>query len=166
MASVASTVSTLRSFPGKNSIPPACFYNIQGLAGWLNNNTSYKIPFSYTGEFAPSLIPPQLVPSSLSTLGYDQRKVPLCAQVQTLSQHQALLYNQQLSLFYKVYTINSNAYINYVATGVGPVYYTFSTFTEKYQYNSAVALVNKLYNFKALADAPDVNWQVPFPIGM
>lgn len=166
MTSVASTVSTLRSFPGRNSIPPACFYNMQGLAGWLNNNPIYKIPFSYTGEFAPYLIPPELVTSTLSSSGYKQERVPLCTQVTTLSQYQALMYNQELSLFQRVYTINSNAYINSVATGRGPVYYNFSTFTEKYQYNSGVSLVNKLYNFRAMANAPLLNWQVPFPIGM
>lgn len=166
MASSASTVSTLQSFPGKDSIPPACFYNMQGLAGWLNHNALYKIPFSYTGEFAPYLVPPELVTSTLSSLGYKQENVPLCAHVTTLSQYQALQYNQQLSLFQKIYTINSNAYINYVSTGIGPVYYTFSTFKEKYEYNSGVALVNKLYNFRAMANAPGLHWQVPFPIGM
>jgi hypothetical protein len=166
MSSAASTVSTLQSFPGRDSIPPACFYNMQGLAGWLNHNPLYKIPFSYTGEFAPYLIPPELVTSSLSSVGYSQEKVPLCTTVTTLPQHLALQYNQQLSLFQKIYTINSNAYINYVATGEGPVYYTFSTFKEKYEYNSGVGLVNKLYNFKALADAPGLNWKIPFPIGM
>lgn len=164
MASVASTVSTLRSFPGRDSIPPACFYTIKGLAEWLNHNPIYKIPFSYTGEFAPYLIPPELITSTLSSVKYDPQKVPLCAHVTTLSQYQALQYNQQLSLFQKIYTINSNAYINYIATGEGPVYYNFSTFKEKYEYNSGVALVNKLYNFSAMSEA--MNWKVPFPIGM
>ena len=164
MASPASTVSTLQSFPGRDSIPPACFYTRQGLAGWLNNNPIYKLPFSYTGEFSPYLIPPYLVPSSLSAGGYKQQNVPLCATVTNLSQHLSLVYNQQLSLFQKVYTINSNAYISSIFTGTPPMYYTFSSFNEKYQYNSAVGLVSKLYNFNAMAVAPDLNWRIPFPI--
>ncbi len=163
MTSAASTVSTLRSFPGKDSIPPACFYTRQGLEGWLNNNPIYKIPFSYTG-ISPYLIPPSLVPSSLSAGGYSQKKVPLCSNVTNLSQHLSLVYNQQLSLFQKIYTINSNAYISSIFTGAPPIYYTFSSFNEKYQYNSAVGLVNKLYNFNAMANAPGVNWHIPFPI--
>jgi hypothetical protein len=164
--SSASTVSTLQSFPGKDSIPPACFYNIHGLAGWLNKNPEYKVQFSYTGAFSPFLIPPNLVTSSLSSAGYTQEGVPLFSNVTTLSQQQALMYNQQISLFQRIYTINSNAYVNYIATGQAPVYYTFATFKEKYEYNSAIALVNKLYYFDAMANAPDLNWQVPFPIGM
>jgi hypothetical protein len=153
-------------FPNENSIPPACFYNINGLAGWLNLHPEYKLNFSYTGIFLPYLIPPELVTSSLVNLGYSQEKVPLCSNVTTLSQHQALKYNSQINLFQKIYTINSNAYTNYVNTGQPPVYYNFSSFNEKYEYNSAVALVNKLYDFKAMADASGVHWQVPFPISM
>lgn len=161
----ASTVSTLQSFPGSGSIPPACFYNAQGLANWLNNNPSYKTNFSYTRTF-PFLYPPDIA-IYFSTIGlpnYNPATVPLCSNVTTLSQYQALKYNTQLQLFQKVYAINSNAYINSIATGQGPVYYTFRTFQEKSDYNSAVALVNKLYPFSDMATA--VGWQVPFPIGM
>jgi hypothetical protein len=162
---LASTISTLQSFPGSGSIPPACFYNAQGLANWLNNNPSYKINFANTGTF------PDLYPITYSTLfstinlpGYNPENVPLCSNVTTLSQYQALKYKTQLNLFHKVYATNSNAYINYISTGQGPVYYTFKTFQEKSDYNSAVALVNKLYPFRDMAEA--VGWQVPFPIGM
>jgi hypothetical protein len=44
------------------------------------------------------------------------------------------------------------------------MYYNFATYKEKYEYNSAVALVNKLYDFKAMANASTLNWQVPFPV--
>ncbi len=161
----ASTVSTLQSFPGSGSIPPACFYNAQGLANWLNNNPSYKTNFSYIGTFK-FLYPPELTAyfSTIGLPGYNPASVPLCANVTTLSQYQALKYNTQLQLFQKVYTINSNAYINSVATGQPPMYYTFRTFQEKSDYNSAVALVNKLYPFRDMAEA--VGWIVPFPIGM
>jgi hypothetical protein len=166
MAVSPSTLSSLVSFPGQGSIPPACFYNMQGLAGWLNNHPEYKLPFSYTGEFGVYLIPPEFVTSTLSSSGYKQENVPLAPVVTLLSQGQGSTYMRQINLFYKVYSINSNAYINYAATGRGPVYYTFSTFTEKYEYNSAVQLVNKMYNFQAMAAAPTLNWQVPFPINM
>jgi hypothetical protein len=162
-------MTSLPQFPSTNSIPPACFYTFQGLAGWLNQNPSYKIPFSYTDAFRPYLIRPDLLKSSIYSsfaTVYNPETVPLCSNVQTLSQNQAQKYGTQLALFQKVYAINSNAYVNYVVNRVGPVYYTFSTFNEKYEYNSAVQLVNKLYPFRAMAEASSLNWQVPFPINM
>jgi hypothetical protein len=65
-------------------------------------------------------------------------------------------------LFQKVYAQNSNAYINYVATGQCPVYYNFKTNQERSDMNSAVALVNKLYPFRDMATA--AGWIVPFPL--
>jgi hypothetical protein len=81
----ASTVSTLESFPGSGSIPPACFYNAQGLANWLNFNPQYKINFASTGTFQ-FLLPPSVAPilSSLGFSGYDPTKVPLCSDVTNL----------------------------------------------------------------------------------
>jgi hypothetical protein len=165
MTSMASTISTLQSFPGTGSIPPACFYKPQGLAAWLDQNPEYKLPFSYTGAF-PFLVPPDITPSTFSSIGYKVERVPLCSPVQTLSQYQALKYNQQLQLFQKVYAYNSNAYITSLQTGIPPVYYNYLTYNEKYEFNSAVQLVNKLYPFNAMAYAPGLNWQIPFPIQM
>jgi hypothetical protein len=156
-------VEYLQTFPNPCTIPPACFYNAQGLANWLNNNPTYKDAFSYTRTFR-FLFPPQFS-AYFSTLGipnYSTVNVPLCSNVQTLSQNQALKYNQQLKLFQTVYSTNSNAYINYLTTGQAPIYYTYSSFHEKYELNSAVALVNKLYPFNDMAEA--VGWQVPFPL--
>jgi hypothetical protein len=157
----ASTVSTLQSFPGKNSIPPACFYNTGGLAQWLNLHPSYKIDFATTGLF-PYLIPSTFVTSSLSSLGYNPENVPLCSNVQLMSMNQAFKYKNQLHLFQKIYAHNSNAFIEYVSTGIGPVYYNFLTNQERSDYKSAVALVNKLYSFDAMAQAE--GWNIPFPI--
>lgn len=165
MSSTASTISTLQSFPGPGSIPPPCFYKPQGLAAWLNQNPTYKIPFSYTGAF-PLLVPVEFSPSTFSSIGYNPETVPLCSPVQQLSQYQALKYNSQLQLFQKVYAYNSNAYITSLQTGIPPVYYNYFTYKEKYEYNSAVALVNKLYPFNAMAYASSINWQIPFPIQM
>jgi hypothetical protein len=153
----------LSTFPSTSAIPPACFYNMGGLAGWLNQNPSYK---QYFAGYFPELIRPEFITSTLSSLGYKIENVPLCATVTTLSQQQAQQYNKQLQLFYKVYTHNSNAYVNYVDTGVPPMYYTFKTYLEKHEYNSAVALVNKLYPFNVMAEASTIHWQIPFPIGM
>jgi hypothetical protein len=167
--SVASTISTLTSFPGPNSIPPACFYNKQGLAEWLNQNPTYKENFATTGAF-PNLIPTNTYQSTLSTFGlstnYNAQNVPLCSNVQTLSQYQAQQYSTQLNLFHKVYTTNSNAYINYISTGQGPIYYNFATNQELNNYRASVQLVNKLYPFQAMAAASSINWQIPFPIYM
>ena len=153
-------MSVLPVFPSTNSIPPACFYNLQGLAGWLNQHPSYKQFFIGLGGFG--IVP---MTSTLSSFGYTYANVPLCTNVQQLSQHQAFQYNQQLQIFYKVYTHNSNAYVNYIENNTpGPVYYTFFDNAERQQYTSAVSLINKLYPFDAMAAAPTLNWQVPFPI--
>ena len=167
MSSTASTISTLTSFPGQNSIPPACFYNAQGLAGWLNLHPVYKVSFSYINTF-PNLKPPyySTLYSSIGLLGYEPEKVPLCSNVTTLSQYQAQQYKTQLNLFQKIYAYNSNAYIGYVSTGIGPFYYNFLTNKERSDYNAGVQLVNKLYYFDSMAKAPGLNWQVPFPIYM
>jgi hypothetical protein len=148
----------MAEFPSTNTTPPVHFYNFGGLAQWLNNNPSYKELF--TGIF-DNLVP---VTSSLSTMGYDPSKVPLCSDVTTLSQQQALQYNQQIILFKKVYLYNSTMYSNYITNNVTPVYYTFATYQERTQYNSAVALINKLYNFQAMAERAE--WRIPFPIFM
>jgi hypothetical protein len=161
--SATSTVSTLQSFPGQGSIPPVCFYTPQGLAGWLQKNPQYKLNFSYT-RFFPYLLPPSYSPSTFSTIKYNPENVPLCSNVQTLSQYQALKYNEQIQLFKKVYNYNSNAYIDSILSGQPPIYFNFFTYQEKYAYNSAVALVNKLYSFQAMSDAPGLNWQIPFPL--
>jgi hypothetical protein len=146
-------------WPAQNSIPPACFYNIEGLEGWLNKNPSYK---QYFVGLLPFLYP---VTSTLSSIGYDPAKVPLCSDVTLLSFQQLQQYQQQISLFQKVYGYNLNAYTTYINCGTpGPVYYTFKDFQERNQYKSAVGLVNKLYPFDIMANASTLNWQVPFPI--
>jgi len=150
-------------FPSTGSIPPACFYNQQGLAGFLNQNPSYKQFFAATRAF-DYLYPLSVSPCTFSSIGYDPSTVPLCSNVQTLSQYQALQYNQQLRLFQTVYAVNSNAYVNYQTTGANPVYYNYITYTERNNMKSAIALVNKLYPFDAMAQASTLNWQIPFPL--
>ena len=155
----------LPQFPSTSSIPPACFYTAQGLAAWLNQNPQYKENFSGTGAF-PFLVSTGTAPSTAAAIGYNPYNVPLFSYVQQLSQGQGLKYSQQLQLFQKVYAYNSNAYVNYILSGTVPVYYNFFSYKEKNEYSSAVQLVNKLYPFKAMAEATNLNWQVPFPINM
>jgi hypothetical protein len=152
-------MSLIPQFPSTNSIPPAQFYNIQGLANWLNMNPSYKQYF--VGVF-PNLVP---VTSSLSSIGYDPYNVPLCSNVTTLASHQAHEYYHQIHLFQQIYEYNSNAYVNFVdGNTLSPIYYNFSTFQEQMQYRSAVSLVNKLYPFQEMANR--VGWITPFPVYM
>lgn len=154
-----STPPPLPVFPSTNSIPPACFYTIHGLAGWLNANPTYK---QYFVGIYPYLYE---MNSTLSSIGYDPANVHLTAPVKYLGQYQSLQYNQQLQLFHKVYAFNSNAYVNnYNNNGPGPIYYTFRDYQERNNYKSAIGLVNKLYPFSAMANASTLNWQVPFPI--
>lgn len=158
-----SPIQYLQTFPNPCTIPPACFYNTQGLATFLNQNPRFKIPFSFVKAFR-FLYPPEYTElfSSFAIPGYDPVNVPLCTNVQTLSYNQSHKYNQQLQLFQRIYSTNSNAYINYLTTGEGPLYYTFASNQERSDMKSAVALVNKLYLFDAMAEA--LGWQVPFPL--
>ena len=160
------------TFPNTPSIPPASFYNIQGLANWLNQNPSYKQYFVGQYDISPFLLP---MTSTLSTAGYDPANVPLAPFVTTLSQYQLMQYSNQITLFKKVYTYNSNAYVNYTVTGNPPIYYRFISYQEYTQFKSAVALVNKLYPFTGMANQylngdltqnefPDGSWVIPFPL--
>lgn len=150
-------MACLPVFPEQYSIPPACFYNIQGLPQWLNQNNTYKKYFIGIYPYIYST-----VTSTLSSLNYSIDNVPISPNVTTLSQYQALIYKQQLQLFAKVYAHNSNAYVNYKCNNISPVYYTFKTYKEKSEYDSSVGLVNKLYPFKAMIEGP--KWQIPFPL--
>lgn len=151
-------MACLPQFPSTSSIPPACFYNIQGLSSWLNKNPDYKQYF--IGAF-PFLC---TITSSMSSLGYNIKNVPLGLRVTTMSQYQAVVYNQQIAIFHKVYTHNSNAYVNYICSNVSPVYYTFTSYKEKGQYDASIGLINKLYPFDIMANAPQLNWKIPFPM--
>lgn len=161
------SVSTFFStFPSTNSIPPVCFYNMQGLAGWLNNNPTFKDYFVNYNNLFPTLLP---MTSSLSSIGYNIQKVPLAPVVTNLSQHQAQIYNDQLTLFRTVYAFNSNAYLNYVSSGKTPVYYRFQTYAELMNFKSSVPLINKMYPFDAMANGKNevgstLGWVVPFPL--
>jgi len=169
----------MSTFPSTPSIPPASFYNMQGLAGWLNQNPSYKQYFVGQTDVSPFLLP---MTSTLSTVGYNPANVPLAPFVTTLSQQQLLQYSNQINLFRKVYTYNSNAYVNYVSTSIlspstnnSPIYYRFVSYQEYTQYKAAVALVNKLYPFTGMANQhvsgnlnensiPNGSWVIPFPL--
>lgn len=98
------------TFPSTNSIPPPCFYDMQGLSHWLNNNPSYKQYFINYPRHFPNLY---AMTSTLFSTGYNIEKVPLAPLITNLSQFQAQRYTQQMSLFRKVYSHNSNAYMNY-----------------------------------------------------
>jgi hypothetical protein len=146
---------TLPPWPEMGSNPPASFFNIHGFATYLNQNPVLK------GEIIDYFIPYQIT-STLSSLGFDASKVPLAPDVTTLSHNQLQLYKQQLSLFDKVYTYNSNAYFTSLTTNIPPMYYTFKTYQELTQYKSATALVNKLYPFEILTQL----YTFPFPVYM
>jgi hypothetical protein len=152
------------AFPAQNSIPPAyLFVGYGGLAGWLNQNPTYKQYFWNTGYF-PLLIPPNLVTSTLVSSSYNYENVPLCSDVSQLSEYQSLKYNQQLALFHKVYSYNSNAYVNSCTNSTTPIYYTFRDYQELNTYRSAAQLANKLAPFDVMSKASTLNWVAPFPV--
>ena len=145
----------LSTFPEEGSIPPASFYNFGGFATFLNQNPSYKLIFAslYTGP---------IITSTISSLGFDITKVPLCPDVTIMSFNQMQEYSNQLGLFRKIYTYNSNAYVDSQISGISPVYYNFTNYNELMKYKASVGLVNKLYNFKIMSEY----WSFPFPIAM
>ena len=159
-------MSALPIFPSTNSIPPATFYNKFGLNTWLNQNPSYKQYFVGFPNLFPNL---SSMTSTLSTMQYDVSKVPLGSLVTTLSQTQATQYNEQLLLFRKVYSFNSNAYVSSRSTSSAPIYYSFASCNELSQYKASLGLVNKLYSFDAMANGMNdagstLKWVIPFPL--
>ncbi len=158
--------TVLPVFPSTHSIPPVTFYNMMGLASWLNKNPSYKQYYvNYPVQF-PYLYK---MNSTLSSLNYVIENVPLACSVTTLSQSEAMKYTKQLQLFQNVYQFNSNAYVNSIANGMNPIYYSFKSYKDMMEYKSSVALVNKLYPFNAMANATNqdgttISWIIPFPL--
>ena len=84
--------------------------------------------------------------------------------VQTMSDYQAQRYYQQLVLFHRVYSFNSNAYVSSVQNGSTPMYYTFRDTQELTNYRAGVQFANKLSPFQVMANASTLNWIAPFPV--
>jgi hypothetical protein len=157
------------TFPSTNSIPPPCFYDIRGLANWLNNNPTYKQYFiNYPNVFTTLLSNTGVIDyNGLS--GYNIEKVPLASNITNMSQYQLMRYTDQLKLFRQVYAYNSNAYVNYVTNGTTPAYYRFQTCKEQNEFKASVAMVKKLYPFQAMTSGANTNgstlgWVIPFPL--
>jgi hypothetical protein len=158
-------------FPLDGSIPPVCFYTIQGLPMYLNQNVQYKIYYSDNPQF-PYLTQnaDAIYPAEFDT--YDVETVPLSPLLSNMNTSQLLTYQQQLQLFRRVYEHNSNAYITYVSnpTDNGPIYYTFQNYKEMTNYKAGLQLVNRIYPFDIMANAHDhitgvpLRWIVPFPM--
>jgi hypothetical protein len=163
-------LSTLNNvFPSINSIPPASFYNKQGLAQWLNQNPTYKHYFINYPEQFPNLIITNSESTMFSNYNFNLENVPLASPVTTLSQQQSLQYSNQLKLFQTVYAYNSTSYGNSVRMGSTPAYYRFQTYAELMNFKSSVPLVNKAYPFDAMANGQNevgstLAWVIPFPL--
>lgn len=161
-------------FPLDGSIPPSCFYTIQGLPMYLNQNVQYKIYYTDFPQFPYlTLNANNLFPQTFGT--YNVESVPLGPFLTNMNQSQLLTYQQQIQLFKKVYEYNSNAYITYVSnpnpdTARGPIYYTFENYKEMTNYKAGLQLINRLYPFDLMADAYNdgtgvpLRWIVPFPM--
>jgi hypothetical protein len=167
---------SLPTFPSTGSIPPPTFYTMSGLSAWLNQNPSYKSYFINYPNYFPYLYSQSTISewSSLANgpfssmysayANYDIQKVPLSPMVTTLSQYQAMKYREQLALFQRVYSYNSNAYVQGSTR-----YYRFSTTQELMEFRASVSFVNKMYPFEAMANGKNDNgstlgWIVPFPL--
>jgi len=164
------------TFPDSPSVPPASFFNIQGLSNWLNQNRTYKHYFIKYPQYFPLLYSDETViefdkylVNSMSSqaifTNYHIENVPLPSFVTTLSQYQAQHYREQITTFQRVYAYNSNAYF----TQESPMYYTFQTYAEMMQYKASISLINKLYSFDAMANGKNeagstLGWIVPFPL--
>ena len=154
----------MATFPAPNTIPPPCFYTLEGLTGWLNQNPAYK---SYFVGVYPTLKP---MTSTLSSIGYDPAKVPLPPTVTTLSDQQRRQALDQLAQFRTVYAYNSNAYVTALSMGTTPIYaYLGGTYKVQTEHKAAVGLVQRLYPFQAMLGSPNaegstLGWYVPFPM--
>ena len=160
-------------FPRDGSIPPVCFYNMQGLPMYLNQHVEYKIYYSDTPQFPYlTVFADNIYPEAADT--YDLTTVPLPPFLTNLSQFQAQQYAVQLELFRRVYEYNYNQYINYISqppgSTVGPNYYTFQNYKELNNYKAGLQLANRLYPFSLMANAYDqltgvpLRWIIPFPM--
>ena len=157
------------TFPSTNSIPPPHFYDIRGLANWLNNNPTYKQYFIRYPSVFPVLYSSRNLLEYIGYSDFNIETIPLASNVTNMSQLQLMRYTDQLKLFRQVYAYNSNAYVNYVTTGTTPAYYRFQTYKEHNEFKSSVALVNKLYPFQAMTSGTNTNgstlgWVIPFPL--
>ena len=157
------------TFPSTNSIPPPCFYDIRGIANWLNNNPTYKQYFINYPTLFPTLLSTTNLINYEGYSGYNIEKVPLASNITNMSQNQLMKYTDQLKLFRQVYAYNSNAYVNYVTNGTTPAYYRFQTCKEHNEFKASVAMVNKLYPMQAMMSGANANgstlgWVIPFPL--
>jgi len=157
---------SLPVFPAPGAIPPTTFYNLQGLAGWLNQNPTYK---GYFINF-PNLFP-YLYSMTNNNLpqGYNVQNVPLAPAVTNLSYQQLFQYQQQLATFRRVYDYNYNQYLNFLNTGQAPVYYRFNSYQEQMDHKTALGFINQLYPFQAMAMGTNdagttLGWTIPFPL--
>lgn len=174
-------MSSFPTFPNSGSIPPANFYQMSGLSEWLNRNPTYKqyfinypryFPYLYTNAAISELV--SSADGAFSSMysgyvGYNIENVKLSPLVTTLSQHQSIQYREQLDLFRRVYTFNSNAYLESIESNRPPTYFRFQSAKELMEYRGSVALVSKLYPFDAMANGTNeygskLGWIVPFPI--
>lgn len=163
----------LPPFPRDGSIPPTCFYNMQGLPMYLNQNALYKIYYTDNPQFPYlTVFADNIYPEAAAT--YEIEKVPLPPLLSNLSQLQAQQYGAQLALFRRVYEHNYNAYVAYISqppgSSSGPRYFTFATYKELNNYKAGLQLANRLYPFDIMANAYDqltgvpLRWVVPFPM--
>jgi hypothetical protein len=164
----------VQPFPRDTSIPPPCFYNMQGLPMYLNQNKLYKNYYTDWQQFPYLTIYADNIYPVAALLPYDVENVPLPPLLANLSQGQARQYEAQLALFRKVYEHNYNAYMAYISqppgSSGGPRYYTFADYKELNNYKAGLQLVNRIYPFDLMSNAIDIlygiplRWVVPFPM--
>jgi hypothetical protein len=141
--------------------PDPCFFNINGIYAMrpippfsltFDSLYSYikELP-KYQMEEASGVYPPD--PYSNQRTSTD---------IKMLSFQQYQQYQDQLSLFRMVYTYNAQAYAFAKANNTAPQYYRFLTASQLTQYNSAMSLVNKLYNVNELYPYTCL-FYLPFP---
>jgi len=163
----------VQPFPRDTSIPPSCFYNMQGLSMYLNQNREYKIYYADSGLYHYlTVFADNTYPEAKGL--YRLENVPLPPLLANLSQGQAQEYDAQLVLFRKVYEYNYNAYMTYISqpasSTAGPRYYSFANYKELNNYKAGLQLVNRIYPFTVMGNAQDfltgvpLRWIVPFPL--
>ena len=168
------------TFPNPNSIPPASFYNLNGLSDYLNKNPAYKHYFINYPQYYPDLYTSTFVNNGgvpfsngdrvPDMSNYNLENVPLPFFVTILSNSQLNKYKRQLNLFVKIYSFNYNVYNASISSNTVPMYYNkYSSYQELFDYKASIKLINTLYPFDAMAYGTNENgstlgWIVPFPL--
>lgn len=133
-------------------IPPASFYNINGIY-----SQRFVQPVQQTFDSLYTHL------RSIDAKTPDPFNKPFENKaVKNMSHGQKTIYENQIRLYQKVYQYNYDAYMYASQRGITPIYYRFRTASELSDFKAAVGILQKLYNVTGLYPVQCLFW-IPFP---